>query len=142
MKIWNIIATAGVLFWAASASAAPAARPATTWDEWDVIPGRVLVKYKAEKAAKVKGSGQNDNVPGLAHQRLEADNEKRFNEEAARRGQNNPGPYVHHLPRHFIGTFDPGSRTQVLKALSEDADVEYFEPDRLRQGAPTWGTNG
>lgn len=81
-----------------------------------------------------------DNVPGLGHKHLEEDNEKRFNDEATRRGGINAPKYQQHLPRHFIGTFDPGQRDRVLKALAEDQDVEYFEPDRLRLATPTWGT--
>jgi subtilisin family serine protease len=110
------------------------AQGAQRWDEWDVIPGSVIVKYKSEKSARLKEATATSNVRGLALTPIEASVEKLVRAESPTR------KFLSILPDTFVGKFDPRQRDEVIRALAADPDVIYFEPDRIRVIGTTWGT--
>jgi subtilisin family serine protease len=52
-----------------------------------------------------------------------------------------PAGFISILPDTFVGEFDPADRQTMLQALTNDPSVLYFEPDRVRVAAFTWGTS-
>ena len=104
------------------------------WDDWDVIPGTVLIKYKPERAKALRANRAAHNVRGLALGRLEE------RVETATTAKQLGKAFESLLPDHFVGKFNRAERDRVLKALEADPDVVYFEPDRVRVAKSTWGT--
>jgi len=107
-------------------------RYAVKWgNEWDVIPGRVLVKFKPEAGQQIRQTQALSSIPSLTLEPLEKEVEAQVSA---------TGSFVALLPNTFIGRFDPAIRDQVIKKLENDPDVEYVEPDRKRVSITTWGT--
>jgi len=128
----RLILTLGlVLPQAALCQGAPAP---VSWNEPDVIPGRVLIKFKAAKGQALRADRSAVGVQGLSVSPLEESVEERIAAEV-------PGKqFLPLLPNTFVGNFDPAERDHVLRQLAADPDVEYFEPDRVRAATPSWGT--
>ena len=111
-------------------SLARAEPPPINWDDWDVVPGRVIIKYKPEKATALRANPATTGIQGLSVAPLEEAVEKEFTAK-------NPGKtFVPLLPDTFVGTFDPEHRARILRALQADPDVEYFELERARITKP------
>jgi len=109
------------------------------WDSWDVIPGRILIKYTPAKGAELRNQVNAVNassVDGLRIQPLESWAEQAF---VAQRGS--AAGFQPILPNHFIGEFEPGERDRILALLHADLNVIYVEPDRRHITALTWDTN-
>lgn len=105
------------------------------WNDWDVIPGRLLVKFKPEASAQIKGTQTLISVSGLALQPLEQEVEAKMRQFAPAKN------FAPLLPHTFIGTFDPAHQEQVVAALENNPDVIYVEPDRRRIPKVSWGTD-
>jgi subtilisin family serine protease len=109
---------------------------AIDWNSWDVIPGRVLIKYTLAKGAELRSQVNASNVDGLRIQPLESWAEEAF---VAQRGS--AAGFQSILPNHFIGEFEPGERDRILALLQADPNVIYVEPDRRHITALTWDTD-
>lgn len=105
------------------------------WDDWDVIPGRLLVKFKPETSAQIKETQKIARVSGLTLQPLEQEVETKMRQFAPTKS------FVPLLPDTFIGIFDPANRDQVVAALENNSNVIYVEPDRRRIPSVSWGTD-
>jgi subtilisin family serine protease len=112
-----------------------AAEVGAGWDDWDVIPGRLLVKYTALGSAAIKTGLASSTVPWISLVPIEQPVER----ELAAQGM--ATPFISLLPDTYIGEFDPARRDEVINALAADLNVIYFEPDRIRKADPTWGTS-
>ncbi len=104
------------------------------WDGWDVIPGKVIIKYSPEKSANIKAGRTTSNMARLSVKHIEEHSRSKLQAMAPDRG------FISILPDTFVGTFDPSHREEVLKPLASDPDVLYFEPDRIRKIGLHWGT--
>jgi subtilisin family serine protease len=104
------------------------------WDEWDVIPGTVLIKYTESKARLLKNNKLGSGIKGLNVKHIEGSVREQLAKPTV------GIDFVELLPNTFVGTFDPGERHRVLEELSSDSDVEYFEPDRIRIPDRCWST--
>lgn len=105
------------------------------WDEWDVIPGKVLIKYKAGRSKRIKALQATSGITGLSVGHIEKAVKKRFQKKFPTK------KFISILPDTFVGQFAPALRTQVLQALAADPDVDFFEPDRVRVPKTNWGTS-
>lgn len=106
------------------------------WDDWDVIPGRLIVKYRPTESAAIKTQGSAiTGIPSLSLVPIEQAVERDM------QAQGVTTPFISLLPDTFIGEFDPALRDQVIQVLAADPDVVYFEPDRIRVPQKTWGTS-
>lgn len=106
----------------------------SVWDEWDVIPGRLLVEYRPQRSQQLKTALSMSGTAGLTLVSIDEPVRREF--EATRRAEN----FRPLLPNTFVGTFDPAQREAVLAALAADPDVVYVEPERRLITAHTWGT--
>jgi subtilisin family serine protease len=122
----------------AEAHATPAGRSQQkiNWDDWDVIPGRVLITYGSSRSTGIKLQASSSGVGGLTLTPIEAP----VMDQYAQQHRTNAG-FISILPDTFVGEFDPQDRAAILQALAADPDVLTFEPDRLRVAAFTWGTS-
>jgi hypothetical protein len=105
------------------------------WDDWDVIPGKVLIKYKPERGNALRINAANSGMAGLTLTHLEQKIEREF-------VQKNPGrTFASLLPHTFVGQFNPLERERMLALLAADPEIDYFEPERVRIVISTWGTS-
>lgn len=104
------------------------------WDEDDVIPGRLLVRFQAPRSASIKSTGESG-IPGLTLVPIERSIKDLHEAENPNR------EFVSILPDVFIGEFNADQLSVVREQLSADPDVIYVEPDRLRTAAPDWATD-
>lgn len=113
------------------------AQQSVDWDSWDVVSGKLIVKYRPSKAEALKAQSPVSVVAGsdLTLTLLE----KTVEDELKTQKPN--AVYTSILPNTFIGEFDPAQRDNVLRMLAADPEVEYFEPVRLRKPKATWGTD-
>ena len=123
-------------FHSGSSSHAQGNQMPINWDEWDVIPGRVLIKYQPIKSARLRTSASAAGISGLSLAPIESAIRRRY---ALANGGTDVG-FKSILPDTFIGDFDPTQRDRILKLLASDPEVVYFEPDRKRIPVNTWGT--
>lgn len=105
------------------------------WNDWDVIPGRLLVKFRPEASAQIKATQTLISISGLTLQPLEQEVETKMRQFAPAK------IFAPLLPHTFIGTFDPANRDQVVAALENNPNVIYVESDRRRIPSVSWGTN-
>jgi subtilisin family serine protease len=129
------------LAWHPASAEAGAARPGRSqqtinWDDWDVIPGRVLITYRSSRSTQIKQHANSSGVGGLTLTPIETP----VINQLAQQGQSSAG-FISILPDTFIGEFDPGNRAAILQSLAADPDILFFEPDRMRQAVMAWGTS-
>lgn len=104
------------------------------WNEWDVIPGRLIVEFTTERSIRIKTQAADSTLPGLILTPIEQSVEESLDTTDV------PQPFISLLPNTFVGEFDPADLDQVITSLANDPDVVYFEPDRVRIGSTSWGT--
>ena len=122
---------------AKSGAASPNHPQATiSWDDWDIIPGRVLITYRSSRSNDIKQRANSSGVSGLTLMPIEAPIVNQYVQQ-----HRSSADFISILPDTFVGEFDPKARTTIVQALTADPDVLYFEPDRVRVAAFTWGTS-
>jgi hypothetical protein len=135
------LAPIAALAWHPASAEAGAARPGRSqqninWDDWDVIPGRVLITYRSSRSTQIKQHANSSGVGGLTLTPIETPVMNQYVQQ-----QRSSAGFISILPDTFIGEFDPASRVAILQSLAADPDILFFEPDRLRRAAMTWGTS-
>jgi subtilisin family serine protease len=110
------------------------AESGSVWDEWDVIPGRLLVEYQPQRSQQLEANPSAAGVAGLTLEPIDAPVQQEFELTHA------PAEFKSLLPNTFVGTFDPAQRDEVLAALYADPTVVYVGPDRKLIASPDWGT--
>jgi subtilisin family serine protease len=120
----------------ARAASADGSQQKINWDDWDVIPGRILITYRSSRSMEIKRQANSSGVNGLTLTPIEAPVVDQY----AQQHRSNAG-FISILPDTFVGEFDPKDRAAIWQALAADPDVLTFEPDRVRVAAFTWGTS-
>lgn len=103
------------------------------WDDWDVIPGKILVKFDSI-AGKQHRESTNENFHGVELKPIGYEIKEQFTKNFPDR------EYKSLLPNTFVGTFDPVCRDSILEKLRNEPSIIYFEPDRIRIVSGAWGT--
>ncbi len=106
------------------------------WNDWDVIPGRLIVTYRPARSAQIKQHANASGVKSLTLTPIEAPVTSQYVSQ-----HHSLTGFTSILPDTFVGEFDPKDRAATLKALQADPDVLSFEPDRVRVSAFIWGTS-
>lgn len=105
------------------------------WNEWDVIPGTVLVEFTSEFSKELHNSTVTSaGISGLSLKPIEISVKQTIQSAGL------STPFISILPNTFIGEFDPAHRNQILDKLAHNQNVVTFEPDRIRIASSTWGT--
>lgn len=112
----------------------PVVQGGSVWDEWDVIPGRLLVEFRAERSQQLKAGLSTGGMAGLTLTSIDEPVVRDFALTHA------ISEFKSLLPNTFVGNFDPAQRAEVLAALAADPAVVYVGPDRRLFTANTWGT--
>lgn len=103
--------------------------------EWDVIPGRIIIKFCEHKAELIRRNTQSSLIPGLQLRGIEDSLANSFEKAFPSK------KYSWLLPNTFLGIFNIEDLAKIITTLESDPDVEYFEPDRVRVAREDWGTS-
>ncbi|HOP08383.1 MAG TPA: S8 family serine peptidase [candidate division Zixibacteria bacterium] len=104
------------------------------WDDWDIVPGRILVKFTEAKSASLRLT-KNLGLSEITHiEPIESVVIKNLDDSLK-------GSFRSLLPQTFVCEFEPRNRDEVFGHLKDDPDVIYFEPDRIRIANVQWGTS-
>ena len=103
------------------------------WEEWDVIPGEVIITFKQNEGdSKITNFRSQSSNLRLAP--IESKVSKQFKGQSRIKKE-----FKTLLPKTFIGYFQPNDKVQIIQKLKNDNSVEFFEPNRKRIASKNWG---